>query len=326
LQLLTVCGLAAADKQRYAGRHADIDTLRVAFRLGLPRSESVAHGVADSADLTKLIWLRTKQHCHFPYDISATAAAAGSVQMLHWLKKRGFFPAQMSLEITLAAASRPGNIPVLHYLHEAGATSRWHSDCCGQAGATGDVVQPQWLCDHGAPLTTDSANAAASGGSVPVFEFMQQQGVAFTVRTLEQAAYHGQLQLCQWLRTTANCQWSSDVLECAAYSDSVELVRWLLDSGCECDLDDLYRSAAETASCSHSVLRYLVEAAVHAEPERLTATLDHIVLDAMKLLRQHGAAWPDTLYNEYGGSSWSDESVAWARAEGCTAPTEMEED
>jgi hypothetical protein len=65
---------------------------------------------------------------------------------------------------------------------------------------------------------------------------------------------------------------------------------------------------------------------MHAEPARPAATLKRIgqyddTLNAMKLLRQHGAAWPDALYYEEGCVRWSDESVAWARAEGCTAPT-----
>jgi hypothetical protein len=37
-------------------------------------------------------------------------------------------------------------------------------------------------------------------------------------------------------------------------------------------------------------------------------------------LRQQGAEWPDLLQAE--GLEWSDELLAWAQAEGCTAPTE----
>jgi hypothetical protein len=201
LKLAVAYGLQLANVQRYAGRHADIDMLRVAFKLGLPRAEDVASSAAESADLSKLIWLRTKQRCRFPSNITATAAAAGSLQMLQWLKKKR---CRVDKETSSAAASRPCNIPVLQYLHENGC--EWHEGCCGRAGATGDVAQLQWLCDHGAPLTTYSAIAAASGGSVPVFEFMLQQGVHFNSDTMQRAAECGKLQLCQWLRTTANCE------------------------------------------------------------------------------------------------------------------------
>jgi hypothetical protein len=306
--------------QYCAGQYADVDTLRVAFKLGLPRSAEVAYGAADSADLPKLIWLRTKQHCCFPKYITATAAAAGSLEVLQWLKKRGF---PLGTYTSIAAASRPHNLPVLQYLHEHGC--EWHKSCCSKTGAAGDAEQLQWLCDQGAEIDTFCAFRAAESGSVQVFEVLQQQGVEFGSHAMEQAAAFGHLQLCQWLRNDADCEWSSDVLECAAYKDSLELVRWLLDSGCDCSPDDVYRSAAETASSTCSVLRYLLEAGVHKEPERLSATLKQTglqadCLTALKLLRQHGAAWPDTLYYLEGRMRWSGESLAWARAEGCTAP------
>jgi hypothetical protein len=185
-------GLRLADVQRYARRHADIDTLRAAFKLGLPRSEEVASGAAESADVGKLIWLRTKQHCHFPHNITVIAAAAGNVQVLQWLKQRRF---ALNKSTSSAAASRPHNISVLQYLRETGC--EWHSNCCGKAGATADVLQLQWLHNHGAPLAIHSSYEAAVGGSVQVFEFLQQQGITFDRHTMQRAAYYGHLQLCQ---------------------------------------------------------------------------------------------------------------------------------
>jgi Ankyrin repeat len=118
------------------------------------------------------------------------------------------------------------------------------------------------------------------------------------------------------------------VVHSAARGDSPEVVQWLLDNGCDCNPDDLYLAAAMPINSSHSVLRYLLQEGVHAEPERLTATLKRIglyanTLDAMKLLRQHGAAWPDTLHYGMERYIWRDEYVAWARAEGCTAPASV---
>jgi hypothetical protein len=60
---------------------------------------------------------------------------------------------------------------------------------------------------------------------------------------------------------------------------------------------------------------------------RLTAMLNWAGaagnLTAAKHMRQHGAAWPDVL--DGGGGSrkpWRGEVLEWARAEGCTSPTE----
>jgi hypothetical protein len=53
MKLALACDLQLEgdNEQRYAGRYADIDTLRAAFKLGLPRSVKVATGAARSADL-----------------------------------------------------------------------------------------------------------------------------------------------------------------------------------------------------------------------------------------------------------------------------------
>jgi hypothetical protein len=45
---------------------------------------------------------------------------------------------------------------------------------------------------------------------------------------------------------------------------------------------------------------------------------------AAQWLRQHGAEWPTLLQYQYAfceARIWSDDVIAWARAEGCTAPT-----
>jgi hypothetical protein len=43
----------------------------------------------------------------------------------------------------------------------------------------------------------------------------------------------------------------------------------------------------------------------------------------MQWLRQEGADWPDEL--QHHGEQWSDELIAWCRAEGCDSPLALEE-
>jgi hypothetical protein len=42
----------------------------------------------------------------------------------------------------------------------------------------------------------------------------------------------------------------------------------------------------------------------------------------LQWLRQEGAVWPNEL--QYNGTQWSDELIAWCRAEGCDSPLELE--
>jgi hypothetical protein len=266
----------------------------VAIKLGLPRSEEVARGAAESADLSKLIWLRTKQHCHFPFNITASAATAGSVQMLQWLKKRGFLLRDYT---SVAAASRPHSMPVLRYLHESGC--EWHKDCCGKAGAAGDVAQLQRLCSHGAVLSLSSVYEAARGGSVPVFEFLQQQQeVAVNMlssKTLLHAALHGQLQLCKWLRA-AGCDWDHTVCTAAAGRYHIGTLRWLHEHGCPWDAAAICRQSVYGSVSSIDVLQYVLDAGELVDAALLTELLLQAgtfrKLVAAKWLRQHGAQWP----------------------------------
>eukprot|EP00953_Heterococcus_sp_UTEX-ZZ885_P042253 21482-Heterococcus_DN1.PRE.3 len=63
----------------------------------------------------------------------------------------------------------------------------------------------------------------------------------------------------------------------------------------------------------------------------LNAAGAHDNLAAAKWLRQQGAEWPDVIRYFYvnsfdGYTEWSGEALAWARAEGCTSPTQQESD
>jgi hypothetical protein len=68
--------------QYVAGKSASVDTLAVALELGMPCTDDVLCGAAISGSLSKLQWLYTEQHCHFPSDISNWAAMNGSIDAL----------------------------------------------------------------------------------------------------------------------------------------------------------------------------------------------------------------------------------------------------
>jgi hypothetical protein len=227
---------------------------------------------------------------------------------------------------SLIAASRAHNVPVLQCLHENGC--EWHSNCCGRAGATGDVVQLQWLRAHGAPLNTRSAYEAAMGGSVPVFEILQQEGVAFDSETMHRAAEYGQLQLCQWLRA-AGCDWDTHACAAAARRQHLETLRWLHESGCPWHAQSICRNTVHTGgSKAIELLQYMMDAGELTSAALLTELLlqagVHEQLAVAKWLRQHGAQWPAELcLNWFSVWRWRGEVLAWARAEGCTSPAEL---
>jgi hypothetical protein len=163
-----------------------------------------------------------------------------------------------------------------------------------------------------------------------VFDWLLQQGaVQLTCDTMRTAAQWGRLQLCQWLRA-AECEWDHTVCSAAAHGGHVSTLRWLMTNGCPWTVETLYTSAIDCTAASNSavaVLQLLLEQGVLADAAVLTSALNYAgaknKLAAAQLLKQQGAEWPAVLYCS--GVSWSGESLAWARAEGCTAPTEAQQ-
>jgi hypothetical protein len=256
--------------ERCAGKHANISTLEAAHELGLPFSSNLLEGAASSRSLSKLQWLHTEQQCPLPRGITCAAARAGDVEMLRWLLERG---CEIDAETTASAARTTNNLPVLNYLHEQGCP--WHDNVCGFSGFIGDLEQLRWLHAHAGTVDSGVVANAAEGGSVHVFEWLQQQqGVEFTEYTMTSAAYNGQLQLCQWLRAQ-RCPWDGNATHIAASVGSYETMRWLIENGCPFgDAHVLCHEAAEGCRGEDlSILRYLYDCGIMADPATLTDVL-----------------------------------------------------
>jgi hypothetical protein len=309
-----------------AGRHAGIDALAAAHELGLPFSAAVMRGAASSRCLSKLQWLHIEQQCPFPGEITMIAARAGDVEMLRWLKSAGCCFDKWT---SLRGAQSGNNLNVLQFLHAEGCP--WHPNVCGAAGEAGDLEQLKWLFSHGATVDNSTAMIAARGGAVPVLEWLQQQqqDVELKEHTMCCAAEHGHLQLCQWLHTQ-QCPWDDTATFSAARYNHCATLRWLIESGCPHDvthvLDILSAAVLGARNGDFNTLQYLYECGIMASSDVLTDTLNtagaHNKLAVAQWLRQHGAEWPAVLRSPFYNDPWHGETLAWARAEGCTSPTE----
>eukprot|EP00953_Heterococcus_sp_UTEX-ZZ885_P012570 7207-Heterococcus_DN1.PRE.2 len=307
-----------------AGTYADVDTLEAAHDLGLPFSAHVMRGAASSRCLSKLQWLHIEQQCPFPGEITLIAARAGDVEMLRWLKSAGCCFDKWT---SLRGAQSGNNLNVLQFLHAEGCP--WHPNVCGAAGEAGDLEQLNWLFSHGATVDNSTAMIAARGGAVPVLEWLQQQqDVELKEHTMCCAAEHGHLQLCQWLHAQ-QCPWDDTATFSAARYNHCATLRWLIESGCPHDvthvLNILSAAVLGARNGDFNTLQYLYECGIMASSDVLTDTLNtagaHNKLAVAQWLRQHGAEWPAVLRSPFYNDPWHGETLAWARAEGCTSPT-----
>jgi hypothetical protein len=312
-----------------AGYWADIDTLVTAQQHGLHLTHlDLIRSAARSTSLAKLQWLCDEHRCSLPGDI--TSFAAGSIEMLQWLKQRGcVFDARTGR----GAARRPRNLPVLRYLKAEGCP--FPKDICAVAALAGDLEQLQWLRQQGCALGSATATAAIdSSNAVCVLEWLQQQGVRFNYETMRSAAQAGATQLCQWLHDNAGCEWEAGACERAASFGHRETLRYLRQHGSPWNAEDVCLGAVSFPDTyepsTPQLLQYLLDEGAQIGAELLTRTLScagsESGLAAVQWLRQHGAEWPAVLQDCCYGDPWLDDCVAWARAEGCTSPDELPHD
>jgi hypothetical protein len=281
-----------ANVQVIAGGYADTQTLAALRELGMPLSESLVLAVALSGRLNVLKHLIIEQQCPTPNLLSHHAARSGSISMLNWLMAEEWCEFN---QMTCAGAAAAGQLTALKHLSSAG-------------------------CDWNEGII---ACAAAGSGSVEVVEWLRQQGVDFDAEAMSWAARAGETAMCKHLRSTG-CDWSADACLDAVLCDRLDTLRWLRESGCPWDMSGVF---AEAAYRGHTdILAYVVEQEGALDAELLTSALNWAGalnnLQAAQWLRQHGAQWPAVLQLP-AGRQWSGDTLAWARAEGCTSPTTL---
>jgi hypothetical protein len=278
--------------QVVAGLHADAETLAVLHDRGMEFSDMLLKAVALSGRLNVLQYLINERQCQTPSSISHYAARSGSTSMLNWLRAEASCPFDRH---TCSGAAQGGHLAALRYLRNEGCA---------------------WIAQY---ITGD----AASSGSIEVVEWLrQQQRIKFGASALKAAAGAGQTAICEYLRSIG-CAWDAATCKRAAAGGHLDTLRWLRTNDCPWNVREVCTIAASGGFTS--ILDYLVQQGEVLDAELLTDALNkagsNSQLPAAQWLRQRGAEWPAVLgYDASDLPSWSGESLAWARSEGCTAP------
>jgi hypothetical protein len=115
---------------RRAAGYADLSTLQAVHALGLSMTSEVAYSAAAASSWAKLHWC-IEQNCPLSDEVGAAAAAAGNLETLSFLRRRGFVFSELT---TYSAAATRDNLDVLMYLQKAHCP--WHEKaCCAAAVA-----------------------------------------------------------------------------------------------------------------------------------------------------------------------------------------------
>jgi hypothetical protein len=223
--------------------------------------------------------------------------------------------------ITMKGAVKSNQLSIVKFLRAQGC--QWNATVSSIAAQRGDLEMLRWLKEHGCPWKLYGIlNDAVSSGNIELTAGVKQQpGVVCNEDTMNAAARKGLTAICEYLHAE-QCPWSEMTCDSAAIFGHVHTVRWLHENGCPWSAAHVCTAAA--VSSSVDVMEYLQQQGLLAGSEVLTSMLNAAgtrnKLVAAQWLRQQGTEWPAVL--RYLMRAWSGDTLAWARAEGCTSPTQ----
>jgi Ankyrin repeats (3 copies) len=168
-------------------------------------------------------------------------------------------------------AARYNQIPMIMSLNKAGY--HWTEECLNIAAENGHIDMIKVLLREGCEASADTCTAAAVNGNIDILQFLyDSEGITGDEHTYHAAAESGSLQTLQFLQEH-NCPYSADTIHTYAASDgNVDVLKWMQQSNIgKWDADGL-----------KVMLNY---AGVHDK------------VDAVKWLREQGAAWPNSLWH-----------------------------
>jgi hypothetical protein len=193
--------------------------------------------------------------------------------------------------------------------------------CQIAAGMHADVATLKAAHELGMRYTEAALERAVRCNQLSVVKFLRVQGCDLSELLLELAAIRGHTDICAYLHAE-QCPCTKAACHRAAGSGHASTLRWLHGHGCPWDADTIHSSAAMGGSVE--ALVYLQQQGIVFTAAMLTEMLSIAGacnrLAAAKWLRQKGAEWPAAL--QWHMRLWSGDTLIWARAEGCSSPTE----
>jgi hypothetical protein len=186
-------------------------------------------------------------------------------------------------------------------------------------------LRTQHQCVSPAEITSDVN--AATYGNVELLQWHKQQGVVFSEMTMVSAAVQNQLHVCQYLHAEG-CP-SGHAASVSISRGFWRIARWMISAGFTWAPFHACLEAARTADVD--TMNFLVAVSPEAETickvkfiscRMLNAAGAHGNLAVAKWLRSRGAEWPHVLQDKVqdGMTSWSGDTLEWARAEECDSP------
>jgi hypothetical protein len=243
---------------------------------------------------------------------SAAFGSASRVQLAH---KAGL---NCITEAYQYAAGKSRDCATLSAAHELGMP--YTATTSTSAARYNQLPILHFLADRCIWNEASAVRGAASSGNIEMMAWLvQQPSVVLDEIVMRSAAARGHTAMCKYLRSQ-QCPWDSGSCYAAAQGGHAETLRWLVDNGCAWHA--MYMPVAAAQGGSIEIMQYLQQQGTVYTADLLTGMLNiagvHNKLAAAQWLREQGAEWPAKL--QYVETVWPADMIAWARAQGCTAP------
>ena len=250
LQIAAFVGHAADAPMRFVSKR-----MRTAIRTAgvIRRQRGRAFMKKDSEDramygssLALLLWATDALAMPLDSAICAAAAAAGDLAALQYLREKGV-PWMAS---TCAAAARAGHMHILQYARSAplhskvydadnnvptfegapGVGCRWDEQACRGAVQGGHLEVLQWLRGAAPPCpwySSELCDIAAAVGSLPLLQYLRDNGCSWSTETTRVAAQFGHLNLLRYMVLSPNhLQFDKTLCASAAFEGHLHILQF----------------------------------------------------------------------------------------------------
>ena len=162
-------------------------------------------------------------------EVARKAASHGHLEILEWIIPKH---SVMWSTIHTTAAARSGHLEVLKWLRARGIP--WDSNAVTQAAGYDHVAVVEWAVHNGGRLRPNAMCAAAERGHLEMVTLLRERlGCAMTEKTCGWAAYGGQLEVLQYLRSGQfPCPWDAQTCDRAARNGHLRVLAWAIAQGC----------------------------------------------------------------------------------------------
>jgi hypothetical protein len=205
-----------------------------------PDLEWKPNRVPTSQELARKGYLSSLQRLHrqgrldMQCPLICSASIGGHPHVIQWLSDNG---CEWNDDVTVVAVEY-GHLDVLKMIHAKGVT--FDSVTIYHVFRHGYIHILEWLFSLNL-ITHKYFNLNSSTDDVRLMKWAHEHNLinsdSWTATACSMAAYHGNLESLQWLRSF-NCPWNRNVTNAACFRGALDVVKWAYANGCDLIVDD----------------------------------------------------------------------------------------